>query len=101
MLQADLPWDALPSLRVSGILDRLLVVSMENRKLEGFCKKIFSQGYPKQKTMRRYGPIRGLRVHKLGTLALTGTDLRHFFTFFFSMDHRSLVEITFLTSLML
>lgn len=99
MLQADLPWDALPSLRVSGILDRLLVVSMENRKLEGFCKKIFSQGYPKQKTMRRYGPI--LRVHRLGTLALTGTDLRHFFTFFFSMDHRSPVEITFLTGSLL
>lgn len=39
MLQADLPWAALPSLRVSVILDRLLVVRKENRKLEGVCLK--------------------------------------------------------------
>ena len=39
VLQADLPWFALPSLRVSVILDRLLVVNKENMKPEGFCLK--------------------------------------------------------------
>ena len=60
MLQADLPWSALPSLRGSGIPGRLLLVGKENRKRERFClkEKIFLQGYPKLNTMRRYGPIK-------------------------------------------
>lgn len=84
MLQADLPWSALPSLRVSAILDRLLVVSKENRKLEGVClkgKKIFLQGYPKQNIVRRCIPIK-----TQGAQARYPSSVRHrpwgFFHFF-------------------
>lgn len=37
--QADLLWSALPFLRVSVILDRVLVVSKEKRKQEGVYLK--------------------------------------------------------------
>lgn len=39
MPRADLLWSALPFLRVSVIPDRVLVVSKENRKLEGIYLK--------------------------------------------------------------
>lgn len=39
MPQADLLWSSLPFLRESVILDRILVVSKKNRKLEGVYLK--------------------------------------------------------------
>lgn len=91
-LQADLPWSALPSLRVSVILDRLLVVSKENRRLERFCLKEKESSYrvTLSRTLGEDISLLRLRVHKLSTPALIGIDLGEFFTFFaaWTTDHQ-------------